>query len=231
MNYEYREEGHLYLADGVEWPSITQIVGGVQVVRKDGSVGKWFDYGFMKDAKRDEVMSRGTWVADCAAARINNGAPFPPAVLAQLEAEAPDWFSFYLPFERWLVRALAAGFAPLIVERPLFSPRYRFAGRPDLVCLLNGNRPSIVEIKTGSALDETRVQTAGQEILVNEQDDYPYKGQGHDRYALELTPDGRDAQLIPHRNGARDRSHFLAALTLYQAMHEGYNGNGRNYHH
>ena len=212
----FQEEGHVYIYDGVIRPSLTQILRAVRVRRDDGSEGAFFNYDFLSESKSDDVMARGTWVADAVAALIQYGQPsFPSSILEQLEAEAPRWFPFFLPFTRWLPRAMASGFAPLLVEKPLYSRRHGFAGRPDLVCILNGRRPSIVEIKTGSALPETAIQTAGQAVLLEDQEDYPHRQEAHDRYALELPARG-EAQLIPHRNHAQDRSLFLATLTLYR---------------
>ncbi len=215
---QFEDLEHVYRVDGIVRPSITQILRAVRVHRDDGTIASWFDYSMLSETKSYEVKSRGTWVADCVAARLLrlDQGPFPPAVLAALEAEAPEWFPFYTPFENWLTDELARGFSPLIVERPLYSMRYGYAGRPDLICLRLGNRPSVVEVKTGHALVETAVQTAAQEVLLQDQPDYEYRLQPHDRFALQLTP-GERAKLIPHRNTTQDRAHWMACLTIFQA--------------
>jgi hypothetical protein len=223
MDLIFHEDGHRYEVDGVIKPSITQILRAVRVHRADGSVGAWFDYGFLTGDKSREALERGRWVAELAAERVRRVSmgPFPPATLAALERSAPDWFAYFPPFERWLAAELADGFAPLMIEQALFSPTHDFAGRPDLICIRRGRRPTIIEIKTGIAPDETAVQTALQELLLHDQLNYPYRGQRHDRFALELAP-GREARMIQHLDALGDRNLALAALTIFRHHHQGW---------
>jgi hypothetical protein len=216
-DFSFEPEAHLYKLDGQYVPSITQVIRAVRVVRPDGTMSAWMNYDFLSEQKGQDSRDRGTWVADLCATRLTRDMPFPPALLEQIRAEAPEWYEFYRPFEPWLQRELAMGFCPMLVERPMVSRRHHFAGRPDIVCVRQGNRPAIVEVKTGISLPETGIQLAAQALLVEEQEDYPYATQLHDRFALQLTNDGSEAKLIPHRDHGHDRALFLSALMLWQA--------------
>lgn len=87
-------------------------------------------------------------------------------------------------------------------ESPLFNPIYRFAGTPDRIGTINGEK-TILDIKIGQRASWHRLQTAGYALLV---------GNGYKRYGLYLTNKGTYA-LERHRNH-QDHRVFLSALTV-----------------
>jgi len=83
-----------------------------------------------------------------------------------LDADDLDWSSVHpeaLPFvEAWLAFRDYEGFTPLASQVPLYHPRYGYAGTADVVGVLPGGRPTIVERKTTSKMAATyALQTAG----------------------------------------------------------------------
>ena len=90
-------------------------------------------------------------------------------------------------------------------EKPLYHPILLFGGTPDRRLILNGRR-SIVDLKTGVIQPWAALQTAAQEILM--QDEEPF-----DRYALRLTPDG-DYKLKAFTN-PRDLPLFKSLVAHY----------------
>jgi CRISPR/Cas system-associated exonuclease Cas4 (RecB family) len=94
------------------------------------------------------------------------------------------------------------------IEKPFISTVWGFAGTPDRFGQI-GNRTAIVELKTGSPDPSHDLQTAGQQILVEEY----YSTRVQDRYTLYLKPD--DFKLVKHP-GKTDKTVFLSLASAYQ---------------
>jgi hypothetical protein len=97
---------------------------------------------------------------------------------------------------------------PLMIEKPVYSLRYRFAGTPDRIGALN--KLAIVDIKSTLELSPaTALQTGGYEIAYNEFHKEPIK----ERIAVLLTANGK-YKIEPYKD-KNDINVFLAALSVY----------------
>ncbi len=217
---ELEEEGHVYTVDGAVKPSITQILSAVKVELPDGSLKCCFDYGFLSEIRAQQVMARGTWVADLVAWRMTSGGRFARGARAMIARTWPGWWPYYLSFEVWM--AQAGTVIPLIVEQIMYSEMHDFCGRPDLIMGWRGELWT-TEIKTGHVIDDTAYQTAAQNILLREHPDYPMRGKLHRRMALELHGDGSIAKpvVFPPGDEPHDRATFLAMRRVYGLHAEG----------
>ncbi len=93
-----------------------------------------------------------------------------------------------------------------IIEEPMVSKMWGFAGTPDRFGLIKRN--AVVDLKTGGDMLSYSLQTAGYSILVEENT----KEKVRERYTLRLMPD--DFRLIPHL-GTVDRTIFLGLAQAY----------------
>lgn len=100
----------------------------------------------------------------------------------------------------------------LAVEYPVKNVAYRYDGRLDRLALIQG-RKCVIDIKCVYALHHTTaLQTAGYAACLSEP---------HDRYAVQLKPDGTYA--MKQYTSRHDRSTFLATVVLahYHLEHKG----------
>jgi hypothetical protein len=171
-------ETHTYTLNGERLPSITQILKG------EGFIDTAFFTEYGRD--RGSIVHRITHWHD-------TGELDPESVDPALEGYLSAWRKF---------RA-ESGFKPYIIEQPMASEVYRFAGTPDRIGVMDGD-DAIPEIKTGEVQPWTGLQTAAQEILY---------GKRAKRYAVRLTEDGK-YKLIPFTD-RNDRGVFLAAVSCF----------------
>jgi hypothetical protein len=154
-----RGRSHSYVLDGVDVPSITKVLGKawpkpalIDWAAKETAkyaVNNWDDLAAQQIGDRLDVLIkarhktsteaklRGTTIHDYAH-RLALGE----------EIEVPDEYrdhvDAYLAFaEEWQP-------AELMLERPVFSRRYRYAGTPDLVAVLRDGQTWILDWKTGA---------------------------------------------------------------------------------
>ena len=102
------------------------------------------------------------------------------------------------------------GFFPQILEAPYHSMEIDVATKPDQVGLMMG-RLSVVEIKRGAVLKQYELQTAGQKIILKDND-----VDVQDRYGLYLKKNGKYS-LEKHPNDFQDEDYFRI---LAKAYHE-----------
>ena len=93
-------------------------------------------------------------------------------------------------------------FEPDLIEHPLYSPTYRYAGTPDRTGIMNGENV-IFEIKSGQKAKWHQLQTAGYALLIDH---------NVERYVVYLSGNG-SYRLDQHRNSS-DMNVFLSALTI-----------------
>lgn len=169
---------HVYTVDGSIYPSVTQIL------QDQGFIdATWFtEYA----RERGKLVHRITHWHD-------TGELDPGSVDPALEGYLEGWRRF--------IRE--SGFDPQIIERPLASHTYRFAGTPDRIGVLNGEL-AILDIKSGAVQAWTGLQLAGYEVLY---------GQRTARAGVQLTEDGK-YKLISFTDRS-DRAIFLAALSCW----------------
>lgn len=191
---------HIYRLDGVRIPGVTSVLQAVKLV----------DYSFLPWDVRDEVLARGRWVHDLCSLRLLRG-PIKPTLLARLMNERPDWMRYFVGFERFL--AERPDVRPLLVEQKVFSLNYRYAGTLDFTAIF-ADKPSLWDIKTGTAPNSTAFQTALYDLALDSVEGYEFAKVSHRRFALELHEAGT-YKIIEYKRRSYDRQVGLAALTVF----------------
>lgn len=142
MMVEFIPETHKYLVDGVEVPSVTQIVA---------PLGEDFDEAddFVELAI-EAAADRGVTMHAYIEHRLTGGAPE--------DFEIPDAYAPYADAVELFLSEHTV--VPMLIETPL--PGDGFAGTPDLVCEFDGNE-SILDYKFVSTISKARTgaQLAG----------------------------------------------------------------------
>jgi len=133
---------HTYRVDGAPVPSVTQLLD---------DAGLTPDYSVVPPTVLQHARERGIHIDACC---------------DLLDAEDLDWRSVHpeaLPYvEAWLAFREHEGFTPVASQVPLYHPTYGYAGTLDVVGLLPGNRPVVVERKSTAKMAATyALQTAG----------------------------------------------------------------------
>ncbi len=110
--------------------------------------------------------------------------------------------------DNWIYFKEKYGFKPDIIEKPMASRIYRFAGTPDRLGTINGKQV-IVEIKTSYELSKANaLQTAAQGILWKENG-------GTNKYRrLAVLLTGEALPQVEEYENRADEQKFLAALTV-----------------
>jgi hypothetical protein len=178
----FNEAEHSYTVDGTRVPSVTQILTVL---------------GFHGDRKMyftEAVATRGSIVHEIIEEHIKG------TLIEDIIHD--DYVGYFKAFCRFENESSLATF-PALIEAPLYSEQYRFAGKPDIIGKLNG-RESVIDIKTGDPGHAAQVQTAAYEILYGK----PLK-----RYALRLNPDW--TYKLTEYADKGDKNIFLSALAVY----------------
>lgn len=120
----------------------------------------------------------------------------------------------------WLEFKAKAEVEILACETPLLSTEYGFAGTPDLIAKVFGQK-AILDIKSGGTAPLVWLQLSGYEIMTGDPG-YLLGDDDYKRYALYLPGNGK----FKLRNGKEKREGlvFLAALDCYQYMRRRLNG-------
>ncbi len=189
------------------YPSVTTVLS---VIRKP-ALEQW--RGKLGNEEADRQMNKagelGTNVHDLLEA-VNLGLPWctdDEAVARMVEAYE-SWFSTY-------IRKV------LYVEKVIYDPVYRFAGRFDLVAILKHDRkPSLIDFKTGNSIwPDVPLQLAAytetiggmskikRKIILHIDKNEPGKIVTKDAYEINKTDHDTDYQ------------HFLYALSLFNYFH------------
>jgi len=183
----FHEEGHTYLLDGKEIPSVTTVMEDLLV-----------SYAGVPGQILEAARQRGTNVHRAIELHHLNDLE-----QASLEPEIADYFWQYLLFEKH------SGFKMRRSEERVFSRKYGYAGTLDLEGELH--RSSVlVDIKTSSVImPAVGPQTAAylEALIERTKSRRKYR-----RYALQLRRDGY--KLVP-QECARDMTMFLSALNIY----------------
>lgn len=185
MSVIFKPETHQYFDEsGREYPSVTKILK---------HFGMTPDYDkFGNDTSRDfgTVVHR---------------------VCELFDRGAIDQYQYDPVVEPWLngYRKFISEFKPVwkIIEAPMASLVFGFAGTPDRVMSLKG-RISILDLKTGMPDASHELQTAGYSQLFEES----FKERVRQRWSLYLMPD--DFRLVEHKNRS-DRSVFIGLAQAF----------------
>ncbi len=125
---EFDPETHSYRVDGRPVPSVTQVIGSGRPA--------WVD-----EATWEAAAARGTRIHEAAA----------ELELTGRRPETDAAYRGYLDGWLWWLRVAGVDPRPVLVEEPVASVVYRYAGTVDRVYALPGQaRALVVDIKTGS---------------------------------------------------------------------------------
>lgn len=191
---------HTYRVDGKVIPSVTQIINQWRKVLVNSSYYYVSSFGEVVPASSFEAAADFGSAVHIACRLIVSG-------------EGVDWESIepsLIPplrqFQQWLSDYKVT---TVLIELPLYSERYDYAGTADLIVYCRDNQRILMvcDIKTGEyAL--AGPQTAAYEQLYRE--NYGYKGMV-DRFVLYLPKDGKPYTFEKMRNH-NDWSYFKAKL-------------------
>lgn len=185
-------ETHTYLVDGVEVPSVTQVL-------RDSGI---LDYRFVNQevlhraSRFGTAVHRATELWDKGTLNMDTLAP---ALLPYLE----QWIAFRKDF----------GFVPELIEYQDYSRKYRFGFTLDRRGMFGkssfAGKRALVDIKTGIDLPGFRIQTGAYDGAHNEL--FP-KEKIKIRVCVLLGP---DSYKIEEHKDKSDFSTFLACLQIY----------------
>ncbi|MBT9166899.1 MAG: hypothetical protein DDT19_00223 [Syntrophomonadaceae bacterium] len=184
----FSPETHEYKKDGLVIPSVTQIIADA------GLAG---DFSFVPS----EVLEKKREVG-----KIVHLA----CVLYEQKKLDEDRLNPVLAgyLESWKKFVKISGYVSEEVEKIYYSERYHFAGTIDTVGI-KGKGKTIIEIKTGTKKMSDQIQTAGYELLYNENN----KDKVKKRLAVYLKENG-DIPTVQEHKDKTDSPVFLACLTL-----------------
>ena len=191
----YREEDHQYWIDGVNVPSVTQVVDQLH------------NFG---DRDPGPAAMRGTLIHKACELLILgtlDWSTVDSSILPEVETFAAWWKE--------------SRFKPLLVEGLVGSRRYMFAGRLDLFGIWKTGL-ALIDFKTGNEYPAYKFQTAGLRIALEEAMNAPRilaRVPPIQRYCLYLK--GDKARPVLHCD-SRDHARFLAALTCSHTRRELY---------
>ena len=161
---EFMEKDHVYKLNGIEIPSVTQVMEPLSTAHYSG----------INAAVLDKAAARGTAVHNA----IEN------YLLFGIDDIPGEFGGYYEAFKKWWTDA-----SPILVgtEHRVYHKVARYAGTIDLVCEVGG-KLMLVDIKTSSQIIEmlTRVQLEAYQKAVNSHQ-MPIEGKG----ILHLTRDGK----------------------------------------
>lgn len=196
----FNPTNHQYTWNGVIVPSVTQIIGEWQKISVYGVEYYCNRFtGLVVNAETFRDAGHYGTAIHTGARMLAEGRELDLSVLH------PSLNHPLVEFQQWMI-----DYRPLfdMVESPMYSPKYRYAGTPDIVATIK-RKLCVIDIKTG-AYSMAGVQTSGYEQLYRER---VKRGTlKMDRYVLHLPKAGK-YKFIP-MNDATDfdlfRSLFFA---------------------
>lgn len=185
-----RNSDHEYFWHGRRVPGVTS------VLTAEGFIdSRWFT---------EESRHRGTYVHAACQFMLEDD-------LAWSEIE-PAYLPWIESFAKWRDAVRPEVIA---LETMVRNPVYGYAGTPDWVLLINGDR-WLIDGKTGAVAPWVGLQTAAYAECL----DFPVR-----RAALKLRADGEQGMVVPLTH-EQDWHDFLCALGCYQAKHRLRGGKG-----
>ena len=111
-----------------------------------------------------------------------------------------------------------------LVETPVFSHRYRYAGTPDMVCRLKGDTVrALVDVKTSKSIwEDMKLQLAGYATAIEEERPIPeYAGMRRLIVRLRKDDPTKPPEIKEYQNDGQARDAFLYALGLHNFLRPG----------
>lgn len=195
---------HLYTVDNKEIVSVTQVFDRV-AVRSDKDAPQWRSVSGSEFMGNYEVAARyGNAFHDVAKYTVQGiDCTYDPAL-------EPDIVSLKLFLREYNI-------FPEIVEQPLYSKLYEFAGTPDMYSHINLSGPMvpiIIDWKTATAFNEHwREQTAAYAQLIKEE--IGIRRKIH-RWTVQFKQDGKMPKIDRRYNHPQDWNRFLSLLNVYK---------------
>lgn len=189
LSLTFSEDLHKYTdANGLTIPSVTQIMKTAGLVNLD-----WIPTEILEQkADLGKKVHSATELYDAGDLDMSELHP-------TLKAYLNGWIKFRKDFN----------FDPTEIEMQLLHTVYRFAGRIDRVGFISNNDLTLLDIKSGTKQKTHAIQTAGYELLYNQNK----KGKEliKRRFVVYLSPDGYEVEEHKNKN---DKNVFLAALSI-----------------
>lgn len=192
------------------YPSVTTILS---IINKPG-LNFW--RGKLGNREAEEISKEarelGTQVhAGCR--RINEG--------GMPDDENPRVQELLISYFSWFRDAVEEVY---LVETPVFSHRYRYAGTPDMVCRLRGDTcRTLMDIKTSKSIwEDMELQLAGYELAIREERPTPeYAGMRLIIVRLRKDDPSKPPEIKEYQNDTRAKEAFLYALGLHNFLRPG----------
>ncbi len=201
----FNPENHEYCVDGIVKPSVTHILSNVGT-RREGSDGKkhWSPIGF-DDRFFDESGNASKFgehfhfVARCKVSEVD----------VEYDPRMRPWVR---GLEKFLhdYRKTFSGITRQLVEVPMYSKKYGYAGTPDWYFETVRENFNI-DWKTGIFQKSSRIQTAGYGNL--EMELFGYKKMPR-RMVIQILPD--DYKVDDRKRNPEDWNNFLSLLNTWK---------------
>ena len=194
---------HEYRWDGKVVPSVTQVIGEWQQINVYGVeyYANTFTGAVVKVETFRAAADFGTAVHSMCHMELKgilSESALHPALIPPLE-QFRTWMDHFKP-------------EILLVEQPMYSQKYGYAGTPDIICMVK-NKPLVCDIKTGEYA-MAGVQIAGYEQLYKENS---RKWGRMGRYVLYIPKNGGAYRFHPV-GSPRDWAFFQARLFQWQYL-------------
>ncbi len=192
---EFKEEGHIYLLDGKQIPSVTEIIQKIGLSNFDGIPKAILD----RKARLGKSIHKTLEYFDN---NILDEEKLHPTLKMYLDG----WKLFLKQFKPEIIA----------VEKKFYHNKFHYAGTVDRIFKFSDNY-YIIDIKTGDENKYHRVQTAAYKDLAENQDEY--KKIKFKRMIVYLIPE--QYRIIEHKNDREDLNVFLSCLTIYNFTKKG----------
>jgi len=185
-NLKFLPETHQYFVGDKELPSVTAILRGCGIIPNN----QYYNNDFSRNVGQ---------VVHVACDLLNRKN-------LDWSSLIPEVAGYVRSYERW---THIIGFEMIASEMAMYSQEWRFAGKLDVVGWVKGKR-LLLDLKTGVVLPGTAIQTAGYEILWQENQKVSIQERG----SLKLFPDGSLPKLTIFPN-PDDIEIFKACRKIY----------------
>lgn len=192
---EFKEEGHIYLLDGKQIPSVTEIIQKAGVSNFEGIPKTILE----RKAKLGKSIHKTLEYYDKGILDEENLHP-------TLKLYLDGWKLFLKQFKPEI----------LMIEQKYYHPRYYYAGTIDRIVKFSDNY-YVIDIKTGDENKSHRIQTAAYKEMIEEQEQF--KKIKIKRMIVYLVPE--QYKITEHKNDREDLNVFLSCLTIYQFNKKG----------